>query len=85
MIKSKKFLANSFLRAAHRIVSITGLAIALSACGLMGVNPESQVVSYQYRTQYGFVRIEHIEPGAPDNAHPFAVSIDALRKTLADL
>jgi hypothetical protein len=85
MIKPKKFLANSFLRASYRIVSITGLAIALSACGLMGVNPESQVRSYQYRPQYGFVRIEHIEPGAPDNAHPFTVSVDALRQTLASL
>jgi len=86
MIKPKKFLANAFLRAAHGIVSITGLAIALSACGLMAaINPESQVLSYQYRTQYAFVRIERIEPGAPDNAHPFAVSVDALRQTLANL
>ncbi len=86
MIKPKKLLANSFLRAAHGIVSITGLAIALSACGLMAaINPESQVLSYQYQTQYAFVRIERIEPGAPDNAHPFAVSVDALRQALANL
>ena len=85
MSKPKKFLANSFLRASHRVVSIIGLAIAGSACSQLMVNPESQVVSYQYRTEYGFVRIERIEPGAPDNAHPFSVSVDTLRQTLASL
>ncbi len=33
----------------------------------------------------GFVRLERLEPGAPPNAHPYAISADALRTRLADL
>ncbi len=79
-------LANLFFRAGRRIVAIAGLAIALSACGLLDVNPGSQILSSQFQSQDGdFVRIERIEPGAPDNAHPVAVSVDALRPILANL
>jgi hypothetical protein len=35
--------------------------------------------------QAGFVRVERLEPGAPPNAHPYAVSADALRARLAAL
>jgi len=43
------------------------------------------IVAYEYRKDASFVRIERIEAGAPDNSHPFAVSVEALTKTLASL
>ncbi len=59
--------------------------MGLSACGLIGVAGDPQIVSYEYRPQFGYVRIERIEAGAPDNAHPFGISVDALNQTLASL
>jgi hypothetical protein len=60
--------------------------MALPACGLMGaIDGDSQVVSYEYRPQFGYVRIQRIEAGAADNAHPFDISVDALRQALASL
>lgn len=44
-----------------------------------------EVLRYVYRPSLGFVRIERIEPGFPDNAHPFEISIDALRQRLASV
>jgi hypothetical protein len=44
-----------------------------------------EVLRYEYRPSLGFVRIERIETGAPDNAHPFEISIDALRHQLASV
>jgi putative oligomerization/nucleic acid binding protein len=62
------------------------MAVALSACGSMGlIDDPSKVVRYEYRPPFGFVRIERIEAGAPDNAHPFGISVDALRQSLASL
>jgi putative oligomerization/nucleic acid binding protein len=85
-IKPKKLPAGSFLRAFAGIVPPAALAMALSACSLVRVaGNDPQIVSYEYRPQFGFVRIERIEAGAPDNAHPFSISADALRQTLANL
>ncbi len=82
----EKHPAGSFHRAFVAIVPPAALAMALSACGLMGVaGNDPRIVSYEYRPQFGFVRIERIEAGAPDNAHPFSISADALRQTLANL
>ncbi len=44
-----------------------------------------EVLRYVYRPSLGFVRIERIEPGAPGNAHPFEISIDALQRRLASI
>lgn len=60
-----------------------GVAMALSACS--SVKTVDSVISYLYRPHFGFVRIEHIEPGAPDNAHPFDISFDALGQSLASI
>ncbi|HEY7674017.1 MAG TPA: hypothetical protein VH867_02220 [Burkholderiales bacterium] len=51
----------------------------------MAIDNEAAVVSYEYRPEFGFVRIERIESGAPDNAHPFSISADELRRSLASL
>lgn len=91
-MKHKMFLATAF-RASQRMVLLAGslavslavLSMALSACGEMMRKPEAQVLSYQYRTDYSFVRLERIEPGAADNAHPVAVSAGTLRQALAKL
>jgi len=44
-----------------------------------------EVLRYVYQSSFDFVRIERIERGAPDNAHPFEISIDSLRQRLASL
>ena len=85
MIKPRKPPAGSLLRFAVRTAFWAGVATGLSACGLMGVGGDSQIVSYEYRPQFGYVRIERIEAGAPDNAHPFGISVDALSGMLASL
>jgi len=85
MIKPRKLPAGSLLRFAVRVAFWAGVAAGLSACGLMGIAGEPQIVSYEYRPQFGYVRIERIEAGAPDNAHPFGISVDALSRTLASL
>ena len=50
-------------------------------------NDRPQVPGYQYRSEsdVAFVRIEPIEPGAPDNAHPFSTSVAVLRPVLAGM
>ena len=52
---------------------------------MSAIDNESQVVSYEYRPPFGYVRIERIEAGAPANAHPFGISADELRRSLASL
>jgi len=74
------------LRAIVYIVLPVAAAMVLPACSLMGaIDDDSQVVSYEYRPQFGFVRIQRIETGAPDNAHPINISFDALGQVLASL
>ena len=73
-----------FLRAAWA----ASLALALGSCSALGSKSDTdgpEVLRYEYRPAPGFVRIEHIESGAPDNAHPFRISIDAMRQRLASV
>ena len=75
-----------FVRAAVWIVVAAAAAMALSACTTTEVRDDpSKIVSYVYRPQIGYVRIERIETGAPDNDHPFDISPDALSRSLASL
>ncbi len=94
MITPTKLPAGSALCVVVRIAFSVGVATGLSACGLIGVaSSDPQIVSYEYRSlvpsaagpAFGYVRIERIEAGAPDNAHPFGISADALSQTLATL
>ena len=87
MIQAQASSAFSFIRLCRGIVAMAGLAVALSACGAMGIKRDEQaeVLSYQHREETGFVRIERIEPGAPDNTHPAKLSPEALRQALANL
>jgi hypothetical protein len=76
----------SLPRALVCIVLPVAAAMVLPACGLMrAIDGDSQVVSYEYRPRFGFVRIQRIEAGAPDNAHPFNISVDSLRQALASI
>lgn len=78
--------AKPLLQVIARIASPAGAVLALSACGLMGaLGSDPTIVSYEYRKETSFVRLERIEAGAPDNSHPFGISVEALRQTLADL
>lgn len=78
--------AASLYRAIVRIVPLAAAVLALSACGLMGaLGEDPAIVAYEYRKDPSFVRIERIEAGAPDNSHPFAVSVEALTQALASL
>ena len=73
-----------FLRAAWA----ASLAFALGSCGALGSKSGQdgpEVLRYEYRPSPGFVRIERIESGAPDNAHPFGISIDAMRQRLSSV
>ena len=73
-----------FLRAAWAV----SLALALGSCSALGSKSDTdgpEVLRYEYRPSLGFVRIERIESGAPDNAHPFGISIDAMRQRLASV
>jgi len=91
MIKPKKLSVDSFFYIPRHVVAAASMAIVLAACGTSTVKSgnaysnESQVVSYQYRPAYGFVRIERIESSAPENAHPFNISPAALRQILVPL
>ena len=79
-----KVFRRSFLRA----VLAASLALALGSCGALGSKTDEdgpEVLRYEHRPSPGFVRIERIESGAPDNAHPFEISIDALRQRLASV
>ena len=83
MANSKVF-ACDFLRAALA----ASLALALGSCGALGSKTDedgAEVLRYEYRPSLGFVRIERIESGAPDNAHPFGISVDAMRQRLASV
>ncbi len=83
MANSKVFPCD-FLRAALA----ASLAFALGSCGALGSKSGQdgpEVLRYEYRPALGFVRIERIESGAPDNAHPFRISIDAMRQRLASV
>jgi hypothetical protein len=42
----------------------------------------SRVVAFVHQSQFGYVRIETREPGAPPNAHPMAIDETVLRATL---
>jgi len=75
-------------RALLRALVCIGLPVAaatvLAACSTIKVvDDPSRVVSYEYRQRYGFVRIERIEAGAPENSHPFVISADALSQSLS--
>jgi hypothetical protein len=86
MVEPRTPRAESLPRAVVCILLPVAAAMALSACGSTGViDSDSQVVSYEYRPQFGYVRIQRIEAGAADNAHPFDISVDALRQALASL
>ncbi len=83
MAISKVFPCNFF-----RGVSTAGLALVLGSCSGLGYNTDKdgpEVLRYEYRPSLGFVRIERIESGAPENAHPFGISIDAMRQKLASV
>ena len=83
MANSKVFPCD-FLRAALA----ASLAFALGSCGALGSKSGQdgpEVLRYEYRPAPGFVRIERIESGAPDNAHPFGISIDAMRQRLSSV
>lgn len=58
------------------------LAIALSACA--GTSAERDR-SYLYRSDDEYVRLEPIEAGAPDNAHPFVISAGELSRLLGGI
>jgi len=74
----------NFLRAALA----ASLALALGSCVALGSKTDkdgAEVLRYEYRPSLGFVRIERIESGAPDNAHPYGISVDAMRQKLASV
>jgi len=82
MMAISRVFASNFFRAALA----ASLALALGSCGALGSKTDKdgpEVLRYEYRPSPGFVRIERIESGAPDNAHPFGISIDAMRQKLA--
>ena len=84
MIEQQK--SRALLRALVCIGLPVAAAMALSACSTTEVRDDtSKVVSYVYRPQVGYVRIERIETGAPDNDYPFDISPDALSRLLASL
>ena len=86
MVEPRTPRAESLPRAIVCIVLPVAAALVLPACSLMGaIDDDSQVISYEYRPRFGFVRIQRIETGAPDNAHPINISVDALGQVLASL
>jgi len=77
-----------FLSAARfaRITSLSRLCVAASAAALVAcATNDPQVVSYETHPDNGYVRIEHIEPGAPENTHPIKLAPTSLRQMLASL
>jgi hypothetical protein len=84
MMAISRVFACNFFRAALA----ASLALALGSCSALGSKTDKdgpEVLRYEYRPSLGFVRIERIESGAPDNAHPFGISIDAMRQKLASV
>jgi Short C-terminal domain len=69
-------------RPLRRGLSLIVLAVAVSACVSAGAK-DGRDRSYVYRSADNYVRLDPIEPGAPANSHPFAVSADQLRRLLA--
>ncbi len=84
MFKPKIFFLAPSLRTFRRVILLTGLAIIPSACAAPGAS-KTVVADNGIRVGNGFVRLEPIEPGAPDNAHPFIVSVGGLQQMLAKL
>lgn len=64
-------------------VSLLVLVTALSACAAGARNDQDG--STVYRSDDNFVRLVPIEPGAPPNAHPFAISAGQLSRLLAGI
>lgn len=58
------------------------LAFTVTACAS---TKDAGELRYVYQADDNYVRLEPIEPGAPANAHPFSISVDQLRRLLADL
>jgi len=86
MVEPNQPPAKTWLDAIACIVPPMGAVLALSACGLLGaLGGDPPVVSYEYRKGESFVRIESIEAGAPDNTHPFGISVAALTHALAGI
>ena len=65
-----------------RLVALMSLVVALSGCATPA---DPKVSAYVHQAKNGFVRIERIEPGAPDNTHPFDISTAALQAALAGI
>ena len=81
-------ISKVFQRSFPRAVLAASVALALGSCSPLGSKTDKdgpEVLRYEYRPSLGFVRIERIESGAPDNAHPFGISIDAMRQKLASV
>lgn len=64
-------------------LSLLVLAAILAACA--GARTNSGDGTDVYRSGDDYVRLEPIEPGAPANSHPFAISAAQLRELLAPL
>lgn len=64
-------------------VALLVLAAGLTACATMG--KDNRAGSYVYQSDDNYVRLDPIEPGAPSNSHPFAVSAAQLTRLLADV
>jgi len=80
MRRTTRRLSRPARLAPHGIAATLVLSATLAAC--ISQPPASR---YAYRPEHGFVRIESIEAGARDNAHPAAVSGEALRAVLENL
>lgn len=61
--------------------SLLVLVTALSGCAAGARNDHD--ANYVFRTDDDFVRLAAIEPGAPPNSHPFAISASRLNGLLA--
>jgi hypothetical protein len=88
MLRPTQFFTSSSFRAGLRALALASAAMLLAACETTArSNDRPQVPGYQYRSEsdVAFVRIEPIEPGAPDNAHPFSTSVAVLRPVLASM
>lgn len=63
-------------------LSLLVLATALSACAMFA-SKNGQDRNYVYRSGDDYVRLEPVEPGAPLNSHPLAISPERLSRLLA--
>jgi len=81
-------ISKVFRRSFPRAVLAASAALALGSCSPLGSKTDKdgpEVLRYEYRPSLGFVRVERIESGAPENAHPVGISIDAMRQRLASV